>query len=187
MGKELFEKRKLEFKQFVIKAKRLPKVWESKFKDKEDLRIWYDQISKISKFKSFIEEINEILTHYNVNILTNKEKEEQFLKCIEDLNRIPSKNEKTFSDNDDMYTWYIKYKTQNRDFETIVHESLEEYQEIQMSTIWPDVKEEFISIIKQLKRVPEHGEVILQNKIDARVIYDKLINHDPQFIERLLL
>ena len=41
--------------------------------------------------------------------------------------------------------------------------------------------------IKKLKRIPNHGEVIIQDGIDVRTIYDKLESFDPEFTEKLLL
>jgi len=187
MSKDLFEKRKLEFLETIIKEKKLPKIWEFRFSDGEDMRLWFNQISKIEKFKSYITEINNVLNEYNIEILTDSEKESAFLNCISNINRIPKRNEIYFSDNEDMYTWYMDYKINHRDFETIIHNNLSEFTELELATIWPLVKQEFINVLKILKRVPEHGEVILQNNIDVRVVYDKLKSHDPEFFEKLLL
>ena len=81
----------------------------------------------------------------------------------------------------------MSYKEKNRNFETIIHDSLKEYQELDLASIWSFIKLEFISIIKKLKRIPNHGEVIIQDGIDVRVIYDKLESFDPEFTEKLLL
>lgn len=187
MSKDLFEKRSLEFIENIIKNKRLPKVWEFKFKDGEDQRLWFNKISKLDKFKEFVNKVNETLERFGSKQLNDLEKEEEFLNCITNLNRIPFKGEYYFSDNDDMYMWYINYKKKNKTFETKVHNSLKEYKELDIATIWPNIKQEFITIIKELKRIPNHGEAILQNDIDVRVIYDKLETFDPVFVEKLLL
>lgn len=81
----------------------------------------------------------------------------------------------------------MSYKEKNRNFKTIIRNSLTEYQELNLATIWSFVKKEFISIIKKLKRIPNHGEVIIQDGIDVRTIYDKLESFDPEFVEKLLL
>ena len=187
MSNDLFEKRSLEFIENIIKNKRLPKVWEFKFKDGEDQRLWFNKISKLDKFKEFVNKVNETLESFGSKQLNDLEKEEEFLNCITNLNRIPFKGEYYFSDNDDMYMWYINYKKKNKTFETKVHNSLKEYKELDIATIWPNIKQEFITIIKELKRIPNHGEVILQNNIDVRVIYDKLETFDPELVEKLLL
>lgn len=187
MSNDLFEKRSLEFIENIIKNKRLPKVWELKFKDGQDQRLWFNKISKLDKFKEFVNKVNETLEKFGSKLLSDLEKEEEFLECVSNLNRVPFKSEYYFTDNDDMYMWYINYKKKNKDFETRVHNSLNEYQELDLATIWPDIKQEFIFIIKGLKRIPEHGEKELQNGIDVRVIYDKLETFDPLFVEKLLL
>lgn len=187
MSKELFEKRKIEFKNFITIERRMPKVWEVKFSDSEDMRLWFNKISKLENFKDFVNEINIILGKYNLKILSDKEKEQEFMNYIEYNIQIPLYGEAYFSDNDEMRSWYMSYREKNRNFETIVHNSLKEYQELDLASIWSFIKLEFIAIIKKLKRIPNHGEVIIQDGIDVRVIYDKLESFDPEFTEKLLL
>lgn len=187
MSKELYEKRKQEFKSFVTRMERLPRAREARFSDNEDMRLWFIKISKTDKFKDFINEINNILEDNDSCILSDKEKEEAFLENLSHYNKIPTEGEFYFSDNEDMYSWYMNYKKKNNDFETMVHDSLPEYQNLDLAEIWPDIKEEFVSILKRLKRIPKHGEVILGNGIDVRVIFDKLETYDPNFTESLLL
>ena len=187
MSKELFEKRKIEFKNFITIERRMPKVWEARFSDSEDMRLWFNKISKLENFKDFVNEINIILGKYNLKILSDKEKEQEFMNYIEYNIQIPLYGEAYFSDNDEMRSWYMSYREKNRNFETIVHNSLKEYQELDLAFIWSFIKSEFIAIIKKLKRIPNHGEVIIQDGIDVRVIYDKLESFDPEFTEKLLL
>lgn len=187
MSRELYEKRKLEFIQILRKEKRLPKSWEYRFSDGEDMRIWFDKISKLEQFKVFVNEVNIILDEYHKKVLNDKEREEEFLNCVSTIKRIPLKGESYFSDNKDMFTWYISYKNRNKSFETIVYINLPEYVDFDLVTVWPLIKQEFINVLKTLKRIPEHGEAILQNDIDVRVVFDKLKNHDPEFYEKLLL
>ena len=187
MSKELFEKRKIEFKEFVINEYRMPKIWEVKFSDNEDMRLWFNKISKVEKFKEFISEINNLLNKFDLKILSDKEKEQEFMDYINKNNQIPLYGEAYFSDNDEMHSWYMSYKEKNRNYETIIHNNLREYQELDLASIWSFIKLEFISIIKKLKRIPNHGEVIIQDGIDVRVIYDKLESFDPEFTEKLLL
>lgn len=187
MSKELFEQRKKEFIQVIKREKRLPKAWEYVFTDGEDMRIWFNKISKLDHFKDFVYEVNQVLNEYNKKVLDDKEREDEFLQCITTIKRIPMRGEMYFSDNNDMYMWYMDYKKRNKDFETIVYINLPEYKDFDLVTVWPLIRQEFISILKTLKRVPEHGEVILQNYIDVRVVYDKLKSHDPEFFEKLLL
>lgn len=187
MGKELFKKRKYEFFEVINREKRLPKVWEFRFSDGEDMRVWFNKISRLNAYKSFLNEVNLILNKYNTKVLSDAEKEEEFLNCISTIKCIPTRGEYYFSDNDDMNAWYLNYKKKNPSFETIVYISLPEYQDFDLVTVWPHIKQEFISILKTLKRVPNYGEIILQNDIDVRVVFDKLKSHDPKFYEKLLL
>lgn len=187
MSKEIFEKRKIEFKEFITREHRMPRIWEVKFNDNEDMRLWFNKITKLEKFKDFIDEINNILSKFDLKILTDKEKEQEFIDYIAKNNQIPLYGQTYFSDNDEMHSWYMSYKEKNRDFEIIVHNSLKEYQELDLASIWSFIKLEFISIIKKLKRIPNHGEVIIQDGIDIRTIYDKLESFDPEFAEKLLL
>lgn len=187
MSRELFERRKLEFKEIVTREKRLPKVWEFKFSDGEDVRLWFNTCSKLQSFKSYIKEIHNILDINNIKVLSDKEKEFEFLNCVCRINMMPQKGRCYFSDNDEMHMWYKKYIINNKDFETLVHNSLKEFQEFDLATIWTDVKDEFVRVIKKLKRIPNHGEVILSNNIDFRTIYDKLESFDPEFVKEMLL
>ena len=187
MSKKLFEKRKIEFKEFVTREHRMPRIWEVRFSDNEDMRLWFNKISKVERYKDFINEINSLLSNFDLKILSNKEKEQEFIDYISQNNQIPLYGEAYFSDNDEMHSWYMSYKEKNRNFETIIHDSLKEYQELDLASIWSFIKLEFISIIKKLKRIPNHGEVIIQDGIDVRVIYDTLESFDPEFTEKLLL
>ena len=187
MSKELFEKRKNEFKVFITREHRMPRIWEVRFSDNEDMRLWFNKISKVEKYKDFINEINSLLSNFDLKILSNKEKEQEFIDYISQNNQIPLYGEAYFSDNDEMHSWYMSYKEKNGNFETIIHDSLKEYQELDLASIWSFIKLEFISIIKKLKRIPNHGEVIIQDGIDVRVVYDKLESFDPEFTEKLLL
>ena len=187
MGKENFEKIKLEFMQTILRIERLPRVGEFHFKNGDDQRLWFNKVYKIDNFKDFIDEIKRILRQFGIELLSDEEKEEEFLECIQAINRVPLKDECYFTDNDEMRNWYINYKQEHQDFETKVHDSLREYQEFDLEPIWSNIKTEFITIIKNLKRIPKHGEKMLQDGIDVRTVYDKLETYDPQFVETLLL
>lgn len=187
MSKILFEKRKKEFIEFINKEKKLPKTGEIRFSDGEDMRIWFDKLIKIAQYKGFLSEINEILDKYNKKILTDEEKEKEFLNFVNKIKRIPMRGEMFFIDNADMHTWYMNYKKKNKNFETLVYTNLPEYLEFDLAPVWTLIKQEFINILKMLKRIPEHGEVFLHNNIDVRVVYEKLKTYDPEFFEKLLL
>ncbi len=187
MSKKIYDNRKREFKNFVIRMERLPRMWEIRFSDSEDMRLWFNKISKLTDFQDFVIEINNILKEYDSKILNDKEREEEFLNYISHYNQIPLRNQSYFSDNEEMYSWYMRYKEKHDDFETTVHNRLPEYQDLDLAGIWSDIKKEFLSIVKRLKRIPNHGEVILQNGIDVRVIFDKLVTYNPEFAEKLLL
>lgn len=187
MEREIFNKRKEEFKEYIIKNRKLPKAWEARFSDTSDMRLWFIGLIKTNKYKDYIEEINDILDKYNINLLSDKEKEQEFLICINYLGRIPLRNEEYFTDNEDMYTWYMNYIIKNKEFETQVYSNLKEYLDFDIAEIWPDVKKEFIEIMKILKRIPKHREAILSNSVDVRVVFNKLQTVDPEFIEVLLL
>jgi len=184
----LLKKRKLEFIKTVIRWKNLPKVWKARFEDGEDMRIWYNQISKLDSYSEFCEEVESILKNYNVKILTDIEKEKEFLIAIKKYNRIPERGSLYFSDNDDMYTWYMNYKQKNDNYETKIHKYLKGYEDFDLELIWEDIKHEFITIIKRLKRVPDCGEAFLSNhNIDVRVVYEKLKTYDKPLYEKVLL
>ena len=187
MKKELFKIRKYELVEVINHIKRLPNIWEYTFSDGEDMRRWYDSISQLGIYNDYIREINILINKYHIRTLSDKELEEQFINTISKLEHLPKKNEVSFTDNTDMYSWYIKYKNNNPYFEYKVKEYLPEYKDIDLTNIWPSCKQEFINILKQLKRVPRYGEYILDNNIDIRVLYDKLQHYDPIFFEKLLL
>lgn len=187
MKKELFKIRKYELVEVINRIKRLPNIWEYTFSDGEDMRRWYDSISQLGIYNDYIREINILINKYHIRTLSDKEREEQFINTISKLEHLPKKEEISFTDNTDMYSWYIKYKNNNPSFEREVKEYLPEYIDIDLTNIWPSCKQEFINILKQLKRVPRYGEYILDNNIDIRVLYDKLEHYDPIFFEKLLL
>ena len=187
MPQELFENRKKEFIEYINKNHRLPKLWEYKFKDGEDLRLWFNKISKVKDFNYFIEEVKESLNKYGMVLLTDIDKENEFLLKIAQLDRLPYKDEEYFIDNDEMINWYNTYKKHNKSYETKVENNLKEYQELDMAVYWPRIKKEFISIIKQIGKIPDYGIYYIQDGIDVRVIYDKLYTYDQEFIEQLLL
>ena len=151
------------------------------------MRLWYIGLIKTNKYKDYIEEIYDILDKYDIKLLNDKEKEQEFLIYINHLGRIPLRNEEYFTDNEDMYTWYMNYIIKNKEFETQVYSNLKEYLDFDIAEIWPDVKKEFIDIMKTLKRIPKHREAILSNSVDVRVVFNKLQSFDPEFIEKLLL
>ena len=185
--KELFSTRKEYFKLFVISEGRLPRAHEQKFPDGEDLRLWFDDLVKLSFFRDYCLEIKDILSNDSYSILTNKEREEEFLSFVVKYDYIPKRGEMYFSDDIDMYSWYLSYKTRHEEFETRVHELLSEYKDLDLSEIWFFVKEECFEIVKKLKRIPDHGEVITENGIDVRSIFDKLEKSDPTIYEEFLL
>lgn len=187
MSKELFERRKIEFMDFITREERMPMVWEVRFSDNQDMRLWFDKVSKLKEFNEYVNQVNNILNEYGLKILSSKEKEVEFLNCIDKFRRVPFYGEVYFSDNSEMYSWYMCYKKSNVDFETMVHNNLVEYQEFDLASIWSDIREEFISVIKSIKEIPNHGEVYIGNGIDVRVVYDKLKSFSPKFTEELLL
>lgn len=187
MKKELFKIRKYELVEVINRIKRLPKMWEYTFSDGEDMRKWYDSISKLGVYNDYIREINILINKYHIRTLSDKEREEQFINTISKLEYLPKKDEVSFTDNTDMYSWYIKYKNNNPSFEREVKEYLPEYKDIDLTNIWPSCKQEFINILKQLKRIPKYKEIYLQDNIDIRLVYDKLEQYDPIFFEKLLL
>lgn len=187
MPKDLYNNRVREFKDYVMMHHNLPVVWTTRFSDGEDMRLWFNQILKSGEFNEFITEIDSILQQFGLKILSDTEKEQEFLNYIANYNQIPLYGQSYFSDNDEMHSWYMSYKQKHNNFETTVHNYLTEYQDFDLAEKWPLIKKEFINIIKQFKRIPNHGEAIIQDGIDVRVIYDKLETFDPEFVEKLLL
>jgi len=151
MEREIFNKRKEEFKEHIISNRKIPKVWEARFSDTSDMRLWFIGLTKTNKYKDYVDEIYDILDKYDIKLLNDKEKEQEFLICINHLGRIPLRNEEYFTDNEDMYTWYMNYIIKNKEFETQVYSNLKEYLDFDIAEIWPDVKKEFIEIMKILK------------------------------------
>lgn len=184
MERKLFEDRKRQFKKTVELIGNLPRVWQIRFDDGEDQRIWFDKLLNIDNFSDYIK---ELLNKYDKKILTDKEKEECFYKYILLTDKIPVEREAYFSDNSDMYRWYMSYKDRHQDFETKVHDSLSENNNLDLAELWSDIEKEFKFIIKKIKRIPKHNEVILQNGIDVRSVYDKLETFDPKYYEKINL
>lgn len=187
MKRELFKRRKYEFVSVINNIKRLPNIGEYYFTDGEDMRLWYDAITKLTVYNDYIKEINILVKKYDIKCLTDEEKKQEFLRFVLKNKHIPNEKEKMFTDGNDMFSWYNKYREIDFNFEKEIKESLPEYQELDLTFIWPDVKEEFINIIKRLRRIPKYGEKYLENGIDVRLLYDKLQIHDPMFIEKILL
>lgn len=187
MERELYRRRKEQFREFVSAEQRLPRKWERNFEDGSDMRVWFDKLQLSDYFSDFIKEIINTLKRFNYIILDDNAKKSEFLDFIRKYDHIPVYGEALFSDDSDMYTWYFKYKKMCDEFETEVHNSLSEFNDFDLSQDWFFIKDEFIEIIKRLKRIPQHGEVVTQNGIDIRCIFDKLYNFDPDFYENLLL
>lgn len=187
MKKELLKKKKYEFVELVNHIKVLPKVWEYSFSDGTDIRLWFDGIYKLGVYQEYLKEIYLILDKYNLIPLTDEEKEQEFINYLNKYHQLPERESGYFSDNSNMSTWYNKYQLDNPQFENIVRTYLTKYQEIDLTTIWPELKQEFINILKQLKRIPKYKEIYLQDNIDIRLVYDKLEQYDPIFFEKLLL
>ncbi len=187
MSKELVLNRMLEFKKFVITNKRLPKLWETKFLDQEDMRIWFNNICKLPNFQNYVTEINNLLSEYNFALLSDSSKEKEFLNYIMEHKMLPLKNKVYFSNNEDMFSWYNLYRLKHRDFEELVHNNLFEYEDFDLNIVWSNIKDEFLNTIKKLKRIPNHGEAKTSTGIDIRIIYDKLLIVNPIYCEKLLL
>ena len=187
MKRELLKRKKYEFVELVNQIKRLPKVWEYSFSDRTDIRLWFDSIYNLDVYQEYIKEIYIVLDKYHINVLTDKEKELEFIEYLKKYNKLPIRETDYFSDNSNMSNWYSMYIKDNLEFNSIVESYLNETNDLDLSIIWPEIKQEFINILKQLKRVPRYGEYILDNNIDIRVLYDKLEHYDPVFFEKLLL
>ena len=48
MSKELYDKRKEEFKNYVLDNHVLPRVWKVRFSDNTDMRLWFNKILKLN-------------------------------------------------------------------------------------------------------------------------------------------
>lgn len=184
----LLKKKKLEFIRTVIKWQNLPKVWKAKFDTGEDMRLWFESVSKLESYKDFTEEVKKVLKNYNVTILTDDDKEKEFLVVVKKYKKIPERGSMYFSDNSEMNSWYMNHKKKNARYEGKVIKYLKEYQDFDLEPIWPDIKHEFMAIIKKLKRIPEYGEAIINDyNIDVRVIYEKLETYSKPLYEKVLL
>ena len=187
MKRELLKRKKYEFVELVNQIKRLPKVWEYSFSDRTDIRLWFDSIYNLDVYQEYIKEIYIVLDKYHINVLTDKEKELEFIEYLKKYNKLPIRETDYFSDNSNMSNWYSMYIKDNLEFNSIVESYLNETNDLDLSIIWPEIKQEFINILKQLKRIPKYKEIYLQDNIDIRIVYDKLEQYDPIFFEKLLL
>ena len=182
------EKRKQELINYINTNHKLPLNWKEHFEDGGDMRLWFDSIYHLDKFKDYNQELNELFNKYNIHVLTSLEKEQEFREYVSRRRQIPRVHEYTFSDNSDMAIWYLTYKDEHEEFETSIQENLPEYQELDLAEIWSDCKDEFLDIIKSQGRIPRYGEFKINDRgIDVRTIFDKLVSFDPDFSERLLL
>lgn len=187
MSKINYLKKCEEFQQFVLLNHRLPRIWEARFTDGGDMKLWFNKVTKIETFKEFHLAISELLSKFNCKILDDSERENEFLNYLFTYRQIPLYGQSYFSDGNDMNAWFTSYRKDNSSFETTVHDSLDEYKKLDLVEIWFFIKKEFVNIIKQLRRIPNHGEFILQNGVDVRVVYDKLKTFDPEIAEKILL
>lgn len=183
MGKELFEKRKSEFKETILKNKELPKRNTVRFTDGEDQRLWYDSLRRIPKEISFIKEIEELLASFNKQTLTDEERKEIFLELIIRIKRVPNKKEYYFSDNVDMKTWYLDYTKKDNEFVNEVKKHLPEHINFDHTEINEEDIQALKNYIKDKKRFPKYHEAKTERGIDLRVIYDKLETSDPIYYE----
>ena len=187
MSRIQFEKKYDELMDYIRIEHKLPKVWEEQFSDNSDMRLWFNKLYSNNLYKEYCFNIVNILNKYGFKILSDKEKENEFIEYIKKYDEIPSYNNAYFSDNSDMANWYLKYKNNNDEFETNVHNLLSEYNEFDLSCVLFYAKEEFFEVVNKLKRIPSHGEVYTQNGIDIRVIFDKLSDYEPELAENLLI
>ena len=184
----LYDQRRKEFIETIKKIGNLPKLWEYRFIDGEDQRLWFNKLKSIPKFQELYSEVNKVLASFGRTIIPDKEKEQVLKDTVDKIGRMPTYNEFYFDDNEDMFTWYVNYIKDNRDFEKEVYSSLGEYQAFDLAEIWSDVKKEFLFDVKRLKRIPRHGDARLnETGIDISVIFSKLATFDQLYYERLLL
>ena len=188
MTNEIIIKRIQELKETIRRIKNLPKVRQCTTFDGEDQRLWFESISKIKEFNNYIEEIDSLLSQYGITRLTDEEREEEFLIKVISIKRLPKEKELYFIDNLDMRSWYNKYIYQNKDYKKTIYNNLPEYQELDLSIYWTkEIKEEFIQILKRIRRIPKHREIKLSNGIDFTILLDKLYTYDSIFYEKVLL
>ena len=50
MKRELFKRRKYEFVAVINNIKRLPNIGEYHFTDGEDMRLWYESVTKLTVY-----------------------------------------------------------------------------------------------------------------------------------------
>ena len=185
--KKLYEKYKYEFLNYINKNHKLPKVWEARFSDNTDMRLWYDKVTRCDELHLFKNEVKEILDGFNFRILDDEEKSALFFSYITANLRFPMYGEEYFSDNSEMYSWYRGYILRNREYEKMICDNLCENQNFDLAEIWSSVKSDFIKTIKAIKRKPRYGEFIVSNGTDVRVIFEKLATFDPKLYDMLLL
>ena len=183
---EVFLKRKQEFIDYLYKNKKLPRVWEEQFSDRTDMRLWFDSIVALQEYKEYFNELSNILNNLGIKVLNSEEKEIEFINYINNNKKIPFYNNSYFSDNSDMYNWYISYIKINKSFERQIYNILPEYQEFDLAEVWSDIKDEFINIIKKLKIIPNFREYKVSRDIDVCVIFYKAQSLFPEIAEDLI-
>jgi len=186
MGKELFEKRKLEFKKTILTKKELPKLNTVRFTDGEDQRLWYDSLKRIPKEIAFIKEIESLLSTLNKQTMTDEERKEIFLDIIIRIKRVPNQKEYYFSDNVDMKKWYLDYTKKDNEFVYEIKKHLPENINFDHTEINEEDIQALKNYIKDKKRLPKYHEAKTERGIDFRVIYDKLETSDPIYCETVM-
>lgn len=185
MERELYKQRKLQFIETVNRIGNLPKYFQVKFRDGEDQRKWFDTIMKMAEFHDFVDEVRDILKQFDKKILTDEDKEREFIEKIIKIRRIPNRYEFYFSDNIDMNIWYMDYTNKNNSFAHYVKDLLPENIYFDPVEIYQEDIDEFKRFIKDKKRLPKYNEAKTERGIDLLVIYDKMESFDPVFYERV--
>ena len=152
MEKEIVKKRKEEFQEFVLIEERLPRAFECNFKDGSDMRLWFNSISILPQFSDYIKDIKILLESFEIKVLSDEEKEEEFIDYVKKADKIPTYGEMFFTDYSDMNAWYMGYKNKHDDFQTKVHNLLSEYREFDICKDWFFVKDEFMERVKDYRK-----------------------------------
>lgn len=184
--RDLYESRKMAFRKFVSDNNRLPNTWEVSFLDGEDMRLWFDELSRtgLDDAKNFM---YQIYNCYNIKILSQIERELEVIEIVQKNEKIPFQGEVFFSDGSDVFKWIYPVREDNKDFVRFINNFSNDYLDLDISMYLEEIKKDLTKLVKDIKRLPKYGEKKLISNIDARCAINKLMNLDQEYVERLLL
>ena len=183
MAARLYNERVKNLLSFVAKNERLPMIGEVTFSDGMDMRLWFNGLAPLIGKAQFVDEVFKAIEGAGIFLLNDKEKETEFLDCVSRIKHIPYYREEAFSDNSDMYSWYMNYRLRNSLFERSVCNCLPEFNEFDINTILDDGM--WIAVRIFLRCADKRNKTY--KDVDMMTIVYKLIKEEPARFEKELL